>query len=128
MKSLLTSCICELKNDLIREFKQSLDDTEKRITDRLDFHDTELNALKSRVSRLENSAPDIPVADKEALLAEIEDRRICSSNVIVFDMPKASKNKNDLDSTNAIFAKFADFPWPHLPVESANLSIKNPLL
>ena len=110
MKSLLSSCMKELKNDLIRVFKSSLEETEKRLVNRFDDHDNKLISLSERVSKLESDSSNISAADKKDLLSEIEDRLICASNIIVFDLPKAAKSKTDLDPVNAIFGKITDFP------------------
>ena len=98
-------------NDLIREFKSSLVETEKRLAERLDLHDNELKSLRDRVAKLENVNPGtISVTDKEDLLSEIENRHTRASNIIVFNLPKAVKGKTDLESLNKVFGEIKDFP------------------
>ena len=110
MKTTLTDCLRELKNDLVREFKLSLDDTEKRLAERLDRHETEIDNLKSRVEMIENSESGVSAADKEDLLTELDERRTRAHNVITFGLQQDLNGKSDTDLINEIFAEITDFP------------------
>ena len=98
----------KLKTEILSEFKSTVNG----LGNLLNEHNSKLTLLENRITTLETT-PTVntdPAVGNEELISEIEDRRSCAHNFIVYDSVVSDETSDDLNRINDVFINVSDFP------------------